>query len=34
MYAIPDVTLGEFVFERAGQWLDTPALIEGPRGAS
>ncbi len=29
---IPDVTLGEFVFERADAWSDRPALIDGPSG--
>jgi acyl-CoA synthetase (AMP-forming)/AMP-acid ligase II len=29
---IPDVTLGEFVFEHAGPWNDRPALIDGPSG--
>jgi acyl-CoA synthetase (AMP-forming)/AMP-acid ligase II len=30
--AVPDVTLGEFVFEHAGAWSDRPALIDGPSG--
>ena len=29
---IPDVTLGEFVFQHAAGWADRPALIEGPTG--
>ena len=29
---IPDVPLGEFVFEHAAEWADSPALIEGPTG--
>ena len=30
--AIPELTLSEFVFEHAGPWADTPALIDGPTG--
>jgi acyl-CoA synthetase (AMP-forming)/AMP-acid ligase II len=30
--AIPDLTLGEFVFEHSAEWLDEPALIDGPSG--
>jgi acyl-CoA synthetase (AMP-forming)/AMP-acid ligase II len=30
--AIPELALSEYVFEHAGQWADTPALIEGPTG--
>jgi len=29
---IPDVTLGDFVFEHAGPWNNLPALIDGPSG--
>ena len=29
---IPDVTIGEFVFEHAGGWWDEPAMIDGPSG--
>lgn len=29
---IPEVSLSEFVFEHAGRWMDSPALIEGPTG--
>ena len=29
---IPDVTLGEFVFEHAGGWWNEPALIDGSSG--
>jgi acyl-CoA synthetase (AMP-forming)/AMP-acid ligase II len=29
---IPDVPLGEFVFEHAGGWWDNPAMIDGPSG--
>lgn len=29
---IPDVTLGDYVFERAGAWSQKPALIDGPSG--
>ena len=31
---IPDVTIGEFVFEHAGEWWDEPAMIDGPSGRS
>ena len=31
---IPDVTIGEFVFEHAGGWWDEPAMIDGPSGRS
>ena len=30
--AIPNVALGDFVFEHAGPWNDRPALIDGPSG--
>ncbi len=30
--AIPEVTLGEFVFEHVAKWADTPAMIDGPSG--
>ncbi len=29
---IPDLTLSEYVFERADQWPDLPAIIDGPSG--
>ncbi len=29
---VPDVSLADYVFERAGEWPDRPALIDGPSG--